>query len=945
MSTNTANQTGHIHSSKQLTTPRHRLVIAVSASLALLGTPVTLYAADEILLVQALVGTAADESDKNEATLTISGGELALKANAASSADSATAVQTTDTSVAARGLGGVGVDGSNRLDLTVDSDAEGAANTIYLTQIGGSWLAMTLKGNDNQVTISDLAGMGTLNGEVATDTIDVVGDSNFLRIDSFAKGNILEQLDIDIGADGAPSNDNLVVLEYSDFASIVAKIDTSSAAEIRVYQSNLAGLGAFDGEGRLMLAAGQIATTESLTYTNTAKVNVLNNSSTATNTIDQWGGNNSATINTIGSGNDLLITQDNISSTQTATLEADGNDNDMTLIQYSPDGAANASQSAIITAEGNSNTIWAEQEVQQVTVDPGSQATVENSIDLEVFDNDNNITIKQLVYSSVANNQGNRIVGVNDTLVGGIASDSAIIQGQASWYDLSQVIVTDGKATNTLALSIDGSGNNINQANVSGDITAVTNTTLKQEINTGNSNDGGVGAVFSNTAILSIQNDSDADNEAQLFLQQSIVSDNVDAAAVSASNNASITVLDTGDTAVGNQINARQINYGGSPLNLSLLVDGDGNNVSVRQENASDLTTTADNNLTIKLIDDDATLDVAVIGAGTNTLTIAGDANTIKLSNDLAGSGIYDASSTVEIYGDNNGLYAYDFKTLKVVIGDSTAEDGVLAAGNNNTVSTEGDANIYIGSDTTQTVSSVDYSVQNIVEYQNGYSSYFDSNNANVSVIGSYNKLALSDTNLALAEGHAGGAYTVSVTGSSNEFGGTISAVGQDVTDRFSTVDVATTSISVIGGSNTIVNTLAETTEAISNLEELEIDVTGSGNTLAVHGAALGASFMLGLYGDNNVLDFDLGGAASLADLGIYIEGSNNMLDFNLGGGDLSYELVGGGFEGSLETIGSGYYQTLSVLGIGSISIESSMGTMNLSANCGAGGCPSGTYY
>lgn len=942
MSINTANQARRILSSNQLTTPRHRLVIAVSASLALFGAPVTLYAADEILLVQALVGTAADEGDKNKATLTISGGELALKANITSSADSATAVQTTDTSVAARGLGGVGVDGSNRLDLAVDSDAEGAANTIYLTQIGGSWLAMTLKGNDNQVTISDLAGMGTLNDEFATDTIDVVGDSNFLRIDSFAKGNILEQLDIDIGADGAPSDDNVVVLEYSDFASIVARIDSSSAAEIRVYQSNSAGLGTFDGEGRLALADGQIATTESLTYTNTATVNVLNNSVTATNTIDQWGGNNTATIDTIGNGNDLLITQDNISSTQTATLEADGSYNDMTLIQYSPDGAANTSQSAIITAEGDRNTIWAEQEVQQVTVAPGSIATVKNSIDLGVFDNDNNITIKQLVYSSAANNQGNRIVGVADTLVGGIASDPAIIQGQASRYDLSQVIVTDGVATNTLALSIDGSGNNLDQANGSGEMTA--NTTLKQEINTGDSNDGGAGGVFSNTATLSIQNDSDETNEAQLFLQQSIVSDDLDTPAVSASNNASITVLDTGDTAVGNQINARQINYGGSPLDLSLFVDGDRNNVSVRQENASDAGTTADNNLTIKLIDDDATLDVAVIGAGTNTLTIDGDANTINLSNDSAGSGIYDASSTVEIYGDNNGLYAYDFKTLKVVIGDYTAADGVLAAGNNNTVKTEGDANIYIGSDTTQTVSSVDYSVQNIVEYQNGYSSYYDSQNANVSVIGSYNALALSDTNLVLAEGHAGGGYTVSVTGSSNDFGGTVSALGQDVTDHFSTVDVAITSVSVTGDSNTIVNTIAETTEAISNLEALDINIIGSRNTLAVHGAALGASFMLDLYGAGNVLDFDLGGAAALAQLEVHIEGSDNILDFNLGGGDLSYELVGGGFEGSLETIGSGYYQSLSALGIGSISIQSSMGTMNLSANCGVGGCPSGTY-
>ena len=136
---------------------------------------------------------------------------------------------------------------ANILDINVNNQNIESQNTFYLTQIGGSWLSMNIDGENNTISISELAGIGfnvedqnTLKEKPSDDItqISINGNDNSLEITPTIIGNIAKRLNVDLSQNNGTTYANLINIAYSDFADIVVELVDASYSIIDIEQSD-----------------------------------------------------------------------------------------------------------------------------------------------------------------------------------------------------------------------------------------------------------------------------------------------------------------------------------------------------------------------------------------------------------------------------------------------------------------------------------------------------------------------------------------------------------------------------------------------------------------------------------------------------------------------------------------------------------------------------------
>lgn len=913
----------------------------------------------------------AKSSETSVANISVDAANLILKADA--TVNSSTAVQTSDVSIAARG--DESATGANRLDLTVNDASERAGNTIYLTQIGGSWLAMAINGTNNTVSIADLAGMALApNSSTTADTFDAItlyGDRNILTLSPESRGYIANVLDVDIGSASAISTDNTVVVSYTDFAEIAVSAKSTYNATINLMQTTLAGNAGVDEEGNpyALEGSGHVTSTGDLFHT--ARIEITNDVAGGVYNVGQYGFDAEADILSDGNLNTLTILQNNRSAglpkAISASIDVFGSNNTVSTIQYLPDAI-----NAVVEVEselkitGSDNTVNILQAAVDTALGQGLSERTTNATNLDIYGADNSVKVEQLLVSVRDNYQQNRLTGHS--------GESGLVHGTNNLVDVFQEISGVRQANNFLALEITANNARATQTRKNGELES--GVKVIQDIDSG----------FEGTNEANVRLST---GDSAIFLEQQLTGS---ANTLWGSNVAVIWVVDDRGDGVnkGNLIDVEQINTTGADLDLVLNVDGQGNNIKVSQTNVGE-DGTKDNLLTLTLSDNDAILDVIVAGSGTNTFAISGTGNNLTV---VGKAGASSARSDVFIDGDDNELSSTDFDFLSIAIGQKQVDgDGDVAAyANSNSVTTIGNAavTIYSANDLNDGVTNPS-SDGNSIFYQNAYADYYEdtyyranyaiNRDPNIWLEGDNNHLALFDQSETGDNNKTG--YHVHIQGSGSEGGGQNNRIAGyldsteviGVAGNFTTVDVDQVTVFIDGSNNTLLNDSQSTTArgfdinaldvavdgdsnvatiSAGNLDSLAVGISGLSNSVLVAGTALGdmsSSLYLDIFGDTNTVNVNLEGLADSGTAAIYIEGSNNELGFNLSGGDLRYMLLGTNFKGTLHATGSGanagYYQGLTSVGAGRIEWGSSLGSVTMTANCeqASGACAASPSY
>jgi len=834
-------------------------------------------AADDVQLTQEKVGTNA--SGKSTATLNVDGsGQLVLN----STGNRSGPVQT---NTADGGLG-------NTLVLTLDSGNASASdtNTIYLSQIGGSYFALGINGTNNTVTVVNLKGTSNLVGDAVS--VNIVGDSNTLELNAAVAGNIADSLDIDLGASGDATltTGNLLYVDYSKFADIAATLVNTTGYDLDINQLDVG------------------AATATATVNNVIDVDI-DGSTADLSDISQTGVNNEIVVN-VGGDTGFDITQDNRDSGNenfinvTGTTSNGGTENTISSTQTnSVQVDANVSQSADIDFTSAGNTITLSQTVSDAAAVGGTATDTSNTIGVDVTGNGNTIGMTQSIAGVDNLNQDNLIresTSATQADISSSNSDIAVTQaiGTGSVAGSSLAAVTTD-AMNTLNLALSGSTLDID---------------VSQNVIQGTSSDT-TGAV-SNTATI-----TNASNFSKIDLNQTT------SAFAGATTAADITVNDgpsalTNSSTARNDLDIDQANSLGGSMNLSLGVFGVNNDVDIRQDNSAATGSSTDSNLQITFTVDNATLDVTANGAGTNVLGINGTGNNITFDNQGELS-LANADSITTIYGDNNTVAADTFDDLRIVIGTY----GTSLSGNS--VTTSGNAYIkLLGTDGDAT--------SNVINYDG---SAYDTTvtgmaNPTIKVDGLTNSIYLEDN----GDGTAGSASVTDVTGDSNVLRGFDNGAGA-AGGYFTLTDSQAASVTLTGDSNELYSSAKDATgsDSLSGFSTLAITVNGNSNAIYAFGDGNASSTLdLNVVGDTNELSINAGSSAPSGAFDLDVLGNANTMSYALGYGNLTHEIDGNGFVGSVEGFGGSYYfQKLTTLGSGTLTLGTDAGDMTITANAG----------
>ena len=239
-------------------------------------------------------------------------------------------------------------DGGNtftaNINASVDNEGEDAGgNVVYLSQKGKSTFTLNITGDSNQVMLSEFGGQGGLEAAV----VDI--DSNNNEVEIYRQGAALsgaaDKLELDISGS---SSDNVVVLGYDAFSTIVGKI-TSGSSYVTVVQNQ-------DGQ----------TLPEGISLTDGYKNNVtftINDAEGGSGFFDlrQLGIGNQLTLVANGANNDIRIDQRNTGVISDDVVGTVDGINKMTLNVDQSNSTIDISQAgpstSVISLSGDGNAI------------------------------------------------------------------------------------------------------------------------------------------------------------------------------------------------------------------------------------------------------------------------------------------------------------------------------------------------------------------------------------------------------------------------------------------------------------------------------------------------------------------------------------------------------------------------------------------------------------
>ncbi len=290
---------------------------------------------------------------------------------------------------------------ANILDINVNNQNVDSQNTFYLTQIGGSWLIMNVDGENNTVSISELAGKGfdledrdDLKDSPSDDItqLSINGNDNYLTLTPTMIGNIAKRLNVDLSQNDGTTHANIINIAYSDFADVVVELVDANYSIIDIEQFKSEELNEEDNES----------------LDNMVYLNIIEADGTITRIV-QDGVNNQSNLSISGTNNEVTTSQknDNLNSDNNFNARVSGDSNKIIINQHF-DNIKNSKNEInsikIDLIDSNNSSI----ELTQI----GTEKSNKNTIDLTVSGSEHDINVSQ----SINNQLTASINGSSNTL-------------------------------------------------------------------------------------------------------------------------------------------------------------------------------------------------------------------------------------------------------------------------------------------------------------------------------------------------------------------------------------------------------------------------------------------------------------------------------------------------------------------------------------------------
>lgn len=354
---------------------------------------------------------------------------------------------------------------ANILDINVNNQNVDSQNTFYLTQIGGSWLIMNVDGENNTVSISELAGKGfdlddrdDLKDSPSDDItqLSINGNDNYLTLTPTMIGNIAKRLNVDLSQNDGTTHANIINIAYSDFADVVVELVDANYSIIDIEQSNSEELNNEDNESldnmvylNIIEADGTITRIVQDGVNNQSNLSIsgTNNEVTTTQTNDNLNSDNNLNATVSGDSNKIIINQhfDNIKNSRKEinSIEIDLIDSNNSSIELTQIGTEKSNKNTIdLTVSGSEHDINVSQ-------------SINNQLTASINGSSNTLTMQENSYTNVTATVDGRL---NNITIDGLTWLELITEIKGEENDLSLLGVEQAELHGDI--SVNGTSNN-----------------------------------------------------------------------------------------------------------------------------------------------------------------------------------------------------------------------------------------------------------------------------------------------------------------------------------------------------------------------------------------------------------------------------------------------------------------------------------------------------